>query len=76
VLLLPSADQIGQGAERQTIMATNKPYGDNRRQGAVRDRSQAQNPVNGNWTKRDTNTGRFIDQKTSGGPFKGVRREK
>lgn len=57
-------------------MATNKPYGDNRRQGAVRDHSQVQNPLNGNWTKRDTNTGRFMDQKTSGGPFKGVRREK
>jgi hypothetical protein len=57
-------------------MATNKPYGDNRRQGAVRDRSQVQNPINGNWTKRDTNTGRFMDQKMSGGPFKGVRREK
>jgi hypothetical protein len=57
-------------------MATNKPTGDNRRQGAVRDRSQVQNPVNGNWTKRDTNTGRFMDQKTTGGPFKGVRREK
>ncbi len=57
-------------------MATNKPYGDNHRQGAIRDRSQVQNPINGNWTKRDTNTGRFMDQKTSGGPFKGVRREK
>jgi len=57
-------------------MATNKPTGDNRRQGAVRNRSQVQNPVNGNWTKRDTDTGRFMDQKTTGGPFKGVRREK
>lgn len=57
-------------------MATNKPTGDNRRQGAVRNRSQVQNPVNGNWMKRDTSTGRFMDQKTTGGPFKGVRREK
>jgi hypothetical protein len=31
---------------------------------------------NGNWVKRDTQTGRFIDQKIDGKPFKGVRREK
>ena len=36
----------------------------------------AQNPQNGNWTKRDTDTGRFMDQKQDGKPFKGVRREK
>lgn len=57
-------------------MARNKPHGDNRRQGAVRGRSQVRNPRTGNWTKRDTGTGRFMDQKTSGGRFKGVRREK
>ena len=57
-------------------MAKNKPHGDNRRQGAVRSRSQVRNPKTGNWTKRDTGTGRFMDQKTSGGRFKGVRREK
>jgi len=57
-------------------MATNPPKGDGHRNGAVRERSQTQNPINGNWTKRDTNTGRFIDQKTDGDPFKGVRREK
>lgn len=34
-------------------MATNPPKGDGHRNGAVRDRSQVQNPVNGNWTKRD-----------------------
>lgn len=56
-------------------MAKNAPYGDGRRIGAVRGRSQFQAP-NGNWVKRDTGTGRIIDQKTSGGPFKGVRREK
>ncbi len=56
-------------------MATNPPK-DGHRNGAVRDRTQVQNPKNGNWTKRDTDTGRFIDQKTSGGPFKGVRRER
>ena len=57
-------------------MATNKPYGDNRRQGAVRDRSQTYNPANDRWTKRDTDTGRFMDQKADKTPFKGVRKEK
>jgi hypothetical protein len=55
-------------------MATNPPK-DGARIGAVRDRSQVQAP-NGNWTKRDTNTGRFMDQKVDGKPFKGVRRER
>ena len=57
-------------------MATNPPSGDGHRNGAVRDRSQVQNPVNGNWSKRDTTNGRFIDQKIDGTPFKGVRKEK
>jgi hypothetical protein len=57
-------------------MAKNGTPGDGHRNGAVRERSQVQNPVNGNWTKRDTNTGQFIDQKQDGEPFKGVRREK
>jgi hypothetical protein len=30
----------------------------------------------GNWVKRDSQTGRFMDQKQDGKPFKGVRREK
>ncbi|MFP5040448.1 hypothetical protein [Parasediminibacterium sp. JCM 36343] len=58
-------------------MATNKPTGDNSRKGAVRERSQVQNPKTGLWTKRDTETGRFMDVKTSDpSPFKGVRKEK
>jgi transcriptional regulator with XRE-family HTH domain len=57
-------------------MATNPPRGDGHRNGAVHDRSQIQNPQNGSWTKRDTNDGRFIDQKTDGEPVKGARREK
>lgn len=56
-------------------MATNPPAGDGHRNGAVRNRSQLKAP-NGNWTKRDGDTGRFMDQKTSGGKFKGVRKEK
>jgi hypothetical protein len=57
-------------------MAKNPPAGDGHRQGAVRDRSQVYNPTNDRWTKRDTDTGRFIDQKRDGEPFKGVRKEK
>ena len=57
-------------------MAKNDPIGDNARRGAVKDRSQVQNPQNGNWTKRDADTGRFMDQKQDGKPFKGVRKEK
>lgn len=57
-------------------MAKNAPIGDNARRGAVKDRSQVQNPINHNWTKRDTDTGRFVDQKQDGTPFKGVRKEK
>ena len=55
-------------------MATNPPAGDGHRNGAIKDRSQFKAP-NGNWVKRDGDTGRFMDQKTSGGKFKGVRKE-
>ena len=58
-------------------MAVNKPTGDNARKGAVRSRSQVQNPKTGLWTKRDADTGKFMDVKTSSPkPFKGVRKEK
>ena len=57
-------------------MATNPPYGDNRRMGAVCDRSQTYNPVNERWVKRDTGNGQFMTQKKDGTPFKGVRKEK
>jgi len=57
-------------------MAKNPPTGDGHRIGAVRDRSQVFNPTTKRWTKRDTETGRFMDQKQDGQPFKGVRREK
>ena len=45
-------------------MATNPPK-DNSRKGAVRDRSQTYNPKTDSWVKRDSNTGRFMDGKTS-----------
>jgi hypothetical protein len=57
-------------------MATNPPAGDGHRNGAVRNRSQVYNPKTERWTKRDSDTGRFMDQKEDGKPFKGVRKEK
>lgn len=57
-------------------MAKNAPIGDNARRGAVRDRSLVFNPLTQTWTKRDAGSGRFMDQKEEGEPFKGVRNEK
>jgi hypothetical protein len=55
-------------------MATNT--GKNYRQGAVKGRSQVENPKTGTWVKRDGNTGQFMDGKSDTKPFKGVRKEK
>ena len=57
-------------------MATNPPKGDNHRNGMVKERSQTFNPKTERFVKRDTITGRFIDQKSDSNPFKGVRKEK
>lgn len=57
-------------------MAINGIIGDNRRHGAVKDRSQTYNPTTEQWVKRDADTGKFMDVKQDGNPFKGVRREK
>lgn len=46
-------------------MARNKPIGDNARIGAVKQRSQVLNPKTNLFVKRDTETGRFMDVKTS-----------
>lgn len=54
-------------------MATNTGNGSCK--GSVDNRTQFKAP-NGNFVKRDTDSGRFMDQKTSGGAFKGVAREK
>ena len=56
-------------------MATNPPN-DNSRKGAVRKRSQVKNPKTGLYVKRNADTGQFMDVKTTGGKFKGVRKEK
>ena len=62
------------GSLREIAMAKNTDH--NYRRGAVDDRSQFQNPKNGDYVKRNSDTGRFMDVKTDGKPFKGVRREK
>ncbi len=45
------------------------------RRGAINDRTQFQAP-SGNWVKRDAGTGRILDQKADGSPFKGVAKER
>ena len=59
-------------------MATNAPPGDGHRNGAVRKRSQLKTKIEGeeHWTKRDKETGQFMDQKKNDEKFKGVRRER
>ena len=44
--------------------------------GAIRERSQVFNPGTQVWTKRDAQTGRFVDGKADKQPFKGVRKER
>jgi hypothetical protein len=56
-------------------MATNPPSGDGHRNGAVKGRSQVHNPKTDTWTKRDRATGKFMDGKKGGTPFKGVTKE-
>ena len=50
-----------------------KNTNDGTRVGAVKDRSQVQNPKTGMFVKRDATTGRFMASKDT--PFKGVRKE-
>lgn len=52
-------------------MATNT--NNNHRNGSVRDRSQYYHCQNGNWLKRDGDSGRFLSG--SEGRYKGIRRE-
>jgi len=60
-------------ANKEVKVATNT--GKNSRVGAVRGRSQTHNPKTGTWVKRGEN-GKFMDGKSDGTPFKGVRKEK
>ena len=57
-------------------MAKNPTPGNNHRKGAVTSRSQTYNPKTDSWVKRNTDTGRFMDQKSDNEPFKGVRKER
>jgi hypothetical protein len=56
-------------------MATNPPN-DNSRKGSVKKRTQFENPKTGLYVKRNVENGQFMDVKTTGGKFKGVRKEK
>lgn len=51
-----------------------KNSGNDYRIGAVKGRTQFQHP-NGDWQKRDEGSGRFMERKSSDGPFKGVAKE-
>ncbi len=73
-MMLNDVKRINNGGKH---MAVNKPYGDNARVGAVKNRTQVYNPKTDKWVKRDSQTGKFMDMKTSSNaPFKGVRKEK
>lgn len=61
---------LGKGGD---LMATNT--GNGYRKGSIDNRSQTYNPQNGTHVKRDTTTGRFMDVKSDGTPFKGVAKE-
>ncbi len=52
-----------------------KNTGKGHRHGPVTGRSQVHNPANDRWTKRDADSGQFMDQKHDGKPSKGVRKE-
>lgn len=52
-----------------------KNTGEGYRKGAVKARTQTQNPQTGDWIKRDREDGEFIDVKEDGEPFKGVAKE-
>lgn len=56
-------------------MATNKPTGDNSRVGAVKGRSQVLNTKTDLFVKRNSDNGQFMDVKTTGGKFKGIKNE-
>ena len=57
-------------------MAKNGKVGDGYRNGAVKKRSQFENAKTGLMQKRNSCNGQIMDVKTSGGKFKGVRKEK
>lgn len=54
-------------------MATNTGKGS--RRGSVVGRTQVYNPATGHYIKRDAATGKFLDVKSDGSAFKGIRKE-
>lgn len=52
-----------------------KNTGEGFRRGMVDKRSQTYNPQIGQWVKRDSDAGRFMDVKNGDAPFKGIRKE-
>lgn len=52
-----------------------KNTGKGYRKGSVNGRTQVKNPKTDQWVKRDAETGRFMDAKEDGTPFKGVAKE-
>jgi hypothetical protein len=52
-----------------------KNTGEGYRRGEVRDRFQTYNPVTDQWAKHDAETGKIMDVKQDGTPFKGVRKD-
>ena len=61
---------------REELIEVAKNTRESHREGEVRGRSQVYNPVTKKWTKRDSDTGEFMDVKEDGEPFKGVRKER
>ncbi len=57
-------------------MAKNGKVGDGQRNGAVKSRTQYENPKTGLMQKRNSANGQIMDVKKSVGKFKGVRKEK
>ena len=57
-------------------MAVNRPTGDNARKGAVKKRTQLNNPLTKTSTKRNKKDGEFMAVKKTSKKYKGVRRER
>ena len=62
--------------KQEAILAVNKPNSDNARKGAVKKRTQLDNPLTKTMTKRNKVGGKFMAVKKSAKKFKGVRKEK
>ena len=43
--------------------------------GQITNRVQVKNPLTGRWVKIDTTSGKIIEQKKTGGPYRNVRKK-